>query len=50
MVEYMEKLESLGHEVVVHEHYIKSVKGEMPELMEKVEKNHAALKKEGNDE
>lgn len=48
MVEYMEKLESLGHDVVVHEHYIKSAKGEMPELMEKVEKNHAALKKEGN--
>jgi hypothetical protein len=48
MVEYMEKLQDLGHNVVVHEHYIKSVKGEMPELMERVEKEHANLKREQN--
>lgn len=46
MVAYMEKLENLGHEVVVHEHYIKSVKGDMPELMERVNREHAVLKKE----
>lgn len=48
MVEYMEKLESLGHDVIVHEHYIKSVKGEMPELMERVQREHATLKREQN--
>lgn len=48
MVEYMEKLEKLGHNVFVHEHYIKSVRGEMPELMERVNREHAALKKEQN--
>lgn len=48
MVEYKEKLEKLGHAVFVHEHYIKSVKGEMPELMERVAREHAALKKEQN--
>lgn len=48
MVENMEKLQALGHNVIVHEHYIKSVKGEMPELMERVEREHAALKREQN--
>lgn len=48
MVENMEKLEKLGHDVVVHEHYIKSVRGEMPELMERIDREHAALKKEQN--
>lgn len=48
MVEYKEKLEKLGHDIFVHEHYIKSVKGEMPELMERVNREHATLKKEQN--
>lgn len=48
MIEYMEKLENLGHKVIVHEHYIKSVRGEMPELMERVEREHATLKREQN--
>jgi hypothetical protein len=48
MVEYMQKLQNLGHEVVVHEHYIRSVEGTMPELMERVSREHAALKKEQN--
>ncbi|MDD4412647.1 MAG: hypothetical protein PHR00_03300 [Patescibacteria group bacterium] len=44
----MERLQAIGHEPVVHEHYIKSVKGEMPELMEKIESGeHVTLKKEG---
>lgn len=48
MIEYMEKLENMGHKVIVHEHYIKSVRGEMPELMERVEREHATLKREQN--
>lgn len=48
MVEYMEKLESLGHDAVVHEHYIRSVNGTMPELMERVQREHATLKREQN--
>ncbi|PIP27027.1 MAG: hypothetical protein COX30_04105 [Candidatus Moranbacteria bacterium CG23_combo_of_CG06-09_8_20_14_all_39_10] len=48
MVENMEKLKKLGHDVIVHEHYIKSVNGEMPELMERVEREHAVLKREQN--
>lgn len=48
MVEYKEKLEKLGHTVFVHEHYIKSAKGEMPELMERIGREHAALKREQN--
>ncbi len=46
MVDYKKKLENMGHKAIVHEHYIKSVNGEMPELMERVEKEHAKLKKE----
>lgn len=48
MIEYMKKLEGLEHKVIVHEHYIKSVRGEMPELMERVEREHATLKREKN--
>jgi len=48
MIEYMKKLEILKHKVIVHEHYIKSVRGEMPELMERVEREHATLKREQN--
>ena len=48
MVEYKKKLEKLGHTVVVHEHYIRSVAGTMPELMERVEREHAVLKREQN--
>ena len=48
MVEYKNKLENLGHTAIVHDHYIKSVKGEMPELMKKVETEHAKLKKEND--
>lgn len=48
MVEYKRKLENLGHEIIVHDHYIKSVNGEMPELMKRVEQEHAKLKKENN--
>ena len=48
MVEYMEKLKDLGHNVIVHEHYVKSSRGEMPELMKRVEKEHAVLKREQN--
>lgn len=48
MVEYKEKLEKLGHDVFVHDHYIKSANGKMPELMERVNREHAALKKEQN--
>lgn len=48
MVDYMQRLKRLGHEVIVHEHYIKSVNGQMPELMERVNREHAALKREQN--
>lgn len=48
MVEYKERLEKLGHDVFVHEHYIKSVRGEMPELMERIGREHAVLKREQN--
>ncbi|MDP2736599.1 MAG: hypothetical protein Q8O59_02300 [bacterium] len=48
MVDYMDKLKKLGHQPIVHEHYIKSVNGEMPELAIRVEKEHAQLKKENN--
>lgn len=48
MVKYKKELENLGHEITVHEHYIKSVNGEMPEFIEKIEKEHAKLKRENN--
>ena len=48
MVEHMKKLENLGHKAIVHEHYIKSVAGTMPELMERVHREHATLKREQN--
>lgn len=48
MVLYKKKLHDLGHEAIVHEHYIKSVNGEMPGFMERIEREHAKLKKENN--
>ena len=45
-VEYKKKLIQMGHEVIIHPYYEKMVAGEMPELIERIEKEHAAVKKQ----
>lgn len=46
MVEYRNKLNDLGHEGIIHPWYEKLAAGEMPELMERIEKEHASVKKQ----
>ena len=46
MVEYRDKLNELGHEGIIHPYYEKLASGEMPELMERIEREHASVKKE----
>jgi hypothetical protein len=46
MVEYRDKLIALGHEINLHEHYIAQGKGEMIDLVERMGKEHAKVKKE----
>lgn len=46
MVDYKERLEKLGHEVSLHEHYVLQAKGEMKDLVERMDREHAAVKKE----
>ncbi len=46
MVEFRNKLNRMGHEAIIHPFYEKLAAGEMPELMERIEKEHAVVKKE----
>lgn len=48
MVEYKKKIESLGHENNLHEHYVAQAKGEMKEYVERFHREHGALKKEND--
>jgi len=46
MVEYRDKLRALGHSCDVHPHYVAQAKGEMIDLIGRMGKEHAAVKKE----
>ncbi len=46
MVEYRDQLIGLGHEVSLHEHYVRQAKGEMKDLIGRMEREHALVKKE----
>jgi len=46
MVDYQDKLRELGHEVNLHEHYVRQANGEMIDLIERMGKEHAQVKKE----
>ncbi|MFA5355323.1 MAG: hypothetical protein WC302_01100 [Candidatus Paceibacterota bacterium] len=46
MVDYRDQLISLGHEVNLHEHYVAQAKGGMKDLIERMGKEHALVKKE----
>jgi len=46
MVEFKNKLNELGHEAIIHPYYEKLAAGEMPELMKRIENEHATVKKE----
>ncbi|EKE10663.1 MAG: hypothetical protein ACD_15C00217G0011 [uncultured bacterium] len=48
MVEYQEKLIGLGHAVDVHEHYVAQAKGEMKDMIERINNEHATLKIEND--
>ena len=48
-VELFDKLKELGHEPIIHPHYIESVKEGKTEIMDRIEKGeHAQLKIENN--
>jgi hypothetical protein len=46
MVEYRDKLVELGHKVNLHDHYVAQGNGGMLDLVERMEKEHANVKKE----
>jgi len=46
MVEYRDKLIKLGHQVNLHEHYVAQGNGGMPDLIKRMEKEHANVKRE----
>ena len=46
MINYKQKLMELGHEVIVHPDYEAFVRGEKKDIWERVEREHAAVKKE----
>ncbi|MFA4855510.1 MAG: hypothetical protein WC634_02905 [archaeon] len=46
MVEYKGQLNCLGHEGIIHPYYEEMAAGKMPELLKRIEKEHAAVKKE----
>jgi len=49
MVDYKEKLERLGHKVIMHPHYIQSVKGKRKDIISRMNNGeHAEVKKENN--
>jgi hypothetical protein len=48
MFAYKQKLEALGHQVNLHEHYILQAQNQMPELVARMQSEHAAVKREYN--
>ncbi|MCX6763853.1 MAG: hypothetical protein NTZ97_03960 [Candidatus Moranbacteria bacterium] len=48
MVEYQKKLMDLGHRVDLHEHYVLQAKGEMRDMIERMNKEHAKVKIEND--
>jgi len=46
MVQYKEKLEKLGHENNLHEHYIAQANGQMKDLVIRMDREHGSVKKE----
>ena len=46
MVEYRDQLMKLGHEVNLHEHYIAQANGGMKDLIDRMNREHAFVKKE----
>ena len=46
MVDYMDRLEALGHTVRLHEHYIAQGRGGMKDLVERMHAEHGSVKKE----
>lgn len=49
MVDYQEKLEQIGHEAIIHPHYIQFVKGGRRDILDRIDKGeHAQVKKEND--
>lgn len=46
MVEYRDRLNKLGHQVNLHEHYLAQAKGEMKDLIGRMTREHVIVKKE----
>lgn len=46
MVQYKVKLEKLGHENNLHEHYIAQANGQMKDLVTRMDREHGSVKKE----
>ena len=43
---YRDKLRAMGHDAVIHPYYEKLAAGEMPELLERINKEHHVVKRE----
>ena len=48
MVEYRDKLIAMGHENNLHEHYVAQARGEMKDVIERMNKEHANVKIEND--
>lgn len=49
MVDYQENLKKIGHEAIIHPHYVQFVRGGRKDILDRMEKGeHAQVKKENN--
>lgn len=48
MVEYRDKLIMMGHENNLHEHYVAQARGEMKDMLDRMNKEHANVKIEND--
>jgi len=49
MVDYQEKLEKMGHKVIIHPHYVQFVKEGRRDILDRIDKGeHAQVKKEND--
>lgn len=46
MVDYRNRLVKLGHEVNLHDHYILQAQDKMPDLVQRMNREHGSIKKE----
>ncbi len=49
MIDYQEKLEEIGHEIIIHPHYVEFVKNGRKDILDRISKGeHAQVKREND--